>query len=858
MKVIGCLLLCTALLVAPAAGQERHAHPTQPHAHHGHGHAPGTVPLLDGLGPWGHTVTTTSSVAQLYFNQGLNLTYGFNHDDAVRSFEEATRLDDQCAMCWWGIAYALGPNINMPMDSAAEARATQAVAEAVRLARAATPRERAYIHALAARYGAPAGAQRATRDSAYAAAMRSVAATYPDDVDAQVLYADALLNLRPWDQWTRAGEPQPGTLDVVAVLERAMSLAPEHAGACHFYVHAIEASPTPERALPCAEKLPRLMPGAGHIVHMPAHVYLRVGRYDDAARANIAAVEADRHYLAGRETEKGIYPLFYAPHNLHFLWAAYMLSGQRTRALEAATALRDRVSLEDAAEVAALEGFLPSLILTHLRFGDLDAVLREPAPPAELQYTRGMWHYARGMALSALGDGVAATAERDSVAAIAARAPEDVIIILNPAPALLGVAVEVLSGGIAMRDGRVDAAIAHYRQAVRLEDALTYDEPPPWYHTTRNMLGEALLAARRAQEAEAVFREDLQFMRENGWSLSGLLRALQASGRTAEAALVGARLAAAWKHADAPHTPPRASPSADPQRQAMRLPTGVELDVRVHGGADGVPVLFLHGYTDSWFSFSPVLPLLPPSIRAIVPSQRGHGGSSKPDCCYGMADYVADAVAVLDALKIDRAIVVGHSFGSFVAQHLAVAHPSRVGGLVLVGSGPTAAIAPLLELREVLAAVEGQIDPGFIREFQEGTVLVPVDASFMQGVIAESGRVPGRVWREVLQGLVESADAELQQVDAPALIIWGDGDGLFDRTAQEALGRGLRRARLAAFPETGHAPHWERPERFVAELVRFVEQLQAPWAGAESGGSVQPAAPPGRRGVVPGPRPESP
>jgi len=294
------------------------------------------------------------------------------------------------------------------------------------------------------------------------------------------------------------------------------------------------------------------MPGAGHVVHMPAHVYLRVGRYEDAARANIAAVEADNRYFAERDVNPGFYPLFYAPHNLHFLWSTYLLSGQRDKALSASRALAERVALQDARANAALEGFLPAVILTRARFGQWDGVLAAPAPPDDLRYVKGMWHYARGLAFSARTDLRSARAELDHVNTIAAGVKDDLIIILNSAPALLKLAAEVLAGDIAAKATRLDDAVAHFRTAVRLEDALMYDEPPPWYHSTRTMLGEALLEAGRAAEAEAAFREDLRFVKETGWSLSGLERALRAQGKTRKAAEVARRFKDAWKYADAP------------------------------------------------------------------------------------------------------------------------------------------------------------------------------------------------------------------------------------------------------------------------------------------------------------------
>jgi tetratricopeptide (TPR) repeat protein len=553
-------LLAAAIIgaaVSPAQERQRPGGEHQDHGAHGHppGHAAGAMPLLKGFGDWRHRVTTSSPEAQRYFDQGLRLTYAFNHDEAVRSFERAVQLDPDCAMCHWGIAYALGPNINLPMDAKVEPRAFEAIGRAVLLKPRMTPGEQALIEAMALRYGEPPGAARADRDLAYANAMRGVAKRFPDDLDAQVLFADAMLNLRPWNQWTRDGRPQPGTLELVGVLEWAIKREPSHAGACHFYIHAIEASQTPERALPCAERLPELMPGAGHVVHMPAHVYLRVGQYEQAARANIAAVEADKRYFAAHRAAPGIYPMFYAPHNLHFLWSTYMLSGQREKALTAARALAGRVALDDARATASLEGFLTPAILTLTRFGNWDAVLAEPAPPADLRFATGMWHYARGVAFAARKDVASAEAELTRVRAVAAEVKDDLIIILNPAPALLKLAAEALAGQIAAKQSRFDEAIAHFRTAASMEDALTYDEPPPWYHPARNMLGEALLEAGRPADAAAAFRDDLRYVRETGWSLSGLERALRADGKAQDAADAQRRFKAAWKYADVPPGP---------------------------------------------------------------------------------------------------------------------------------------------------------------------------------------------------------------------------------------------------------------------------------------------------------------
>ena len=542
---------------APAAGtiaaqDARRPEPGAAHGHHGHTASTANARpiLLPGLGDWRHSISTRVSRAQRFFDQGLRLAYAFNHDEAARSFEEAARIDATCGMCWWGVAYAVGPNINLPMTAEAEQRALDAIRKAQRLAT--SPRERAYVDAMARRFDEPVGADRAARDSAYATAMRDVAQRFPDDLDAQVLHADAMLNLRPWNQWTRDGQPQPGTLQLVGVLERVIARAPDHAGACHLYVHAVEASQSPERALDCAERLPRLMPGAGHVVHMPAHVYFRVGRYADAARANIAAVNADRRYFAGPTVTPGIYSQFYAPHNTHFLWATYLLSGQRARALAAARDLEGSVSIADARATASLEAFLASVTLTHARFADWDAVLAQPSPPNELRYARGLWHYARGLAHAARGNHSASAAELDTLRAIATSVPASVIIILNPAPAVLELAADVLAGELARREGRADDALKYLRDAVRREDALTYDEPPPWYHSARHVLGTAQLALGQVTEAEATFRDDLRVYRENGWSLAALEQSLRRQGRDAEARKVAARLEVAWRDADVP------------------------------------------------------------------------------------------------------------------------------------------------------------------------------------------------------------------------------------------------------------------------------------------------------------------
>ena len=536
------LALCLGLLL-PRVVLAQHAHPA-PSATAG-------VPLFGDLGTLHHAISTRAPRAQAYFDQGLRLTYGFNHEEAVNSFREAARLDPDCAMCYWGVALALGPNINMPMEAAAEREAYAAVREASRRAPRASPTERAYIAALAKRYGEPAGAERAARDSAYAAAMREVARAHPDDPDALTLFAEALLDLRPWDQWTRSGEPQPGTPEAVEALERVLARDPGHPGACHYYIHTVEASPRPERALPCAERLPSLMPGAGHLVHMPAHVYMRLGMYDRATAANEHAAHADELYLEGRQPT-GTYPFYYA-HNLHFLWAASAAEGRSEAALQAARGVAGRVPVELARQLPIAELFIPTPLYALARFGRWEQVLAEPAPPGDLRYSKAMWHHARGLALVGAGRAAEAGAELDSVAAIRRSTPAELVLGMHRATELLGVAEHLLSGRILAARGDGEGAVRELRRAVELEDGLRYDEPPPWYSPARQALGSVLLRAGRAAEAEAVFREDLAIHRDNGWSLFGLARALRAQGK--DGAEVEARFRKSWARSDVSEPP---------------------------------------------------------------------------------------------------------------------------------------------------------------------------------------------------------------------------------------------------------------------------------------------------------------
>ncbi|HSU14425.1 hypothetical protein [Longimicrobium sp.] len=508
--------------------------------------APGdSIPLFTNLGALHHAVTATPA-AQAYFDQGLRLMYGFNHEEAINSFRQGAKLDPDCAMCHWGIALALGPNINAPMDPSLEKQAADEVAAAQALSARLTEPERAYIAAAARRYSASAGENRAPLDSAYAAAMRDVARRYPGDADAQALFAEAMLDLSPWDNWSSDGAPKPGTEELVAALEGALARHPDHPGACHFYIHAVEASLHPERALACAERLPALMPGAGHLVHMPAHLYMRVGRYADATLANEHAAHTDQAYIADRQP-KGMYP-FYLFHNLDFLRAAAAMEGRSAEAIGTAQGIVQQITPELARQVGQAEMSMPSHALALARFGRWSEVLAEPAPPADLRYALGIWHYARGLAFAGTGRFAEAAAELDSVTAIEASVPADKLLGFHRAKDLLGIAHHALAGEIALRRGRAAEAVPHLEAAVRMQDALRYDEPPPWYYPVRQSLGAALLAANRPADAERAYRDDLLRNPKNGWSLYGLGQALRAQHK--DDAEIHRQFTAAWSRAD--------------------------------------------------------------------------------------------------------------------------------------------------------------------------------------------------------------------------------------------------------------------------------------------------------------------
>ena len=513
--------------------------------------APGAR-LLPGTGNYRFRISTRSPLAQRFFDQGLVLAWGFNFAEAERSFREASRLDPECAMCAWGIAYSLGPSINHDMSHAAATAALSAVRQALRLARAAGARERALIDALARRYEVAPAEDRSALDLAYAGALRKVARRFPDDGDVLTLLADALMVPHGRDYWRKDGSPEPWTREILAALERALKIAPDHPGANHFYVHVLEDSPHPGRALASAGRLRTIAPGVGHLVHMPSHVYLRLGNYAAALRANEAAVAADRAYLAAIAADPA-YVSGYVEHNHHYLWYAAVMSGHGAAALSAAAELARSAGSAAAGgpPSGTRQHFLVLPLYTQVRFGRWQDILASPRPVAATGYTDGVWHYARGMAYLRSGRADRAREELESVSANLRAAVIDGAEFkhTNRLSTLLDICVELLRAELAAAQRNDAMAIAHARAALKVEMGLAADEPPAWHMPARHTLGALLLAANRAAEAERVFREDLAAHPANGWALAGLAESLARQG-SARAAEARERFERAWQGAD--------------------------------------------------------------------------------------------------------------------------------------------------------------------------------------------------------------------------------------------------------------------------------------------------------------------
>jgi len=533
------LVLVVLLANAELLGAQHHSAPAP---------AAGEAALMAGLGNHHHPIATNNPEAQKFFDQGLTLIFGFNHDAAIAMFQRAAELDPNAAMPQWGTALALGSNYNDPGNEERFARAYQALQKAQSLVANGSDNERAYVAALARRYSSDPKADRKKLDSEYEQAMAGLVRRYPDDLDAATLYAESLMNLRPWQLWTPDGKPAPGTEQIIAVLEGVVKRDPTHPGANHYYIHAVEASTNPSRALASAQRLETLVPAAGHLVHMPFHIYFQTGFYDAAARVNAAGAAADEAYVQA-SGDRGIYRFMYLSHNYHCLAASSSMAGNFAEAQKAAERLIANVA-PAAKEMPMAAAFQPVREYVLLRFNRWDDILKQPAPQPSTPVAVSFWHFARAIAFAAKGQLAEATQESAAYTGERKKVPADFRFGLNTEKAVYEVADEVLAARMAAARGDRKGAIVAWRKAVAAQDALSYDEPPGWYYPVRESLGAALLADGQAAEAEAVFRADLQKNPRSGRSLYGLWQSLVSQKKTADAAWVQRQFEAAWKNAD--------------------------------------------------------------------------------------------------------------------------------------------------------------------------------------------------------------------------------------------------------------------------------------------------------------------
>jgi tetratricopeptide (TPR) repeat protein len=505
-------------------------------------------PMWAGLGAITYKITTANERAQAYFDQGLRLAYAFNHSEAQRAFRMAQKLDPDCAMCFWGEALVLGPNINLPMQEDAIAPAFAAAQKAKALAAKAGPREQALIAALAARYGSDPKAARAPFDAAYAAEMAKVTAQFPDDDEIATLYAESVMDLSPWDYWQPGGqEPNPQSTPIVPTLERVLARNPNHPGAIHFYIHAVEASDRPKRAEPYADRLRGAIPGAGHLVHMPSHIYYRVGRYLDALEDNKTAVKVDEKYLADTHAPMGVYRLGYYPHNVHFVMVSAQMAGDGQTVIAAAEKLRELIPDEAARGIAMVQPIKAAPYFAHAQFSAPETIIALPDPGDTIPYVKAMWLYAQGVALAKSRDFAGATAAADAIGTLERTAD---FKLLNdsgiPAQEVLRIAQTLILARVAQGKGDTSMAIAQFEQAAALQDALPYTEPPYWYYPIRQSLAAALLQADRFDQAEQQFQRALARAPANAWSYFGLAELYKARGNTAAANQAEADLARTW------------------------------------------------------------------------------------------------------------------------------------------------------------------------------------------------------------------------------------------------------------------------------------------------------------------------
>ena len=514
------------------------------------------APLLNGLGTHNHIVSTENVAAQRYFNQGLVLSFAFNHAESIRSFKAAQRLDPNCAMCYWGEALSRGPNINVTSDGKVvmsdsdRIEAFQAIKKAKELMHLASLKEQDYITALSSRYNGKVGTNRNLLDRQYAESMEALSRKYPEDMDAASLFAESLMNTMPWNYWAEDGNPKPDTIKVISSLEGVLEKAPGHPLAIHLYIHAVEASSSPERAEEAADRLGALVPGAGHLVHMPAHIYWRVGRYHDASEANIKAAAVDEEYIAQCNAQ-GFYPALYYPHNIHFLWAASTMEGRSGLSIESALKVAKYVGPEQIRQFPVVEFFHTIPLLSYVRFGKWEEILSYSAPAPEFKYSLGIYHYARGIALSSLGRKEDALKELSYIKPLKdTQEINNLVKAGQPSAQLLEIAENLLQGQIDFMQGDFESSISTFKKAVAIQDSLPYTEPPFWYYPTRQSLGRVLIEAGRFKEAEAVFKKDLEDYPRNGWSMFGLYKVLEIQGKTEEAKRYKDKFDVIWQLSD--------------------------------------------------------------------------------------------------------------------------------------------------------------------------------------------------------------------------------------------------------------------------------------------------------------------
>jgi pimeloyl-ACP methyl ester carboxylesterase/tetratricopeptide (TPR) repeat protein len=735
-------------------------------------------------------------------------------------------------MAYWGVSLSLGSNYNVPADGPALLEAYSNLQKAIALGPKASEQDRAYINALSKRYSADINTDQKKLAVDYKNAMGELAKTYPDDPDAATLYAESMMNLHPWKLWTLDGKPNEGTLEIVSVLEGVLRRYPNHSGANHYYIHAVEASTTPERALPSSARLGKIAPKAGHLVHMPSHIYIRTGDYYEAAQANVEAIAVDREYMT-QSGNKGLYPMIYYHHNVHFLAAASAFKGRYADSIKSARELEASVAPQLKA-MPMLEMFRPYPLISLVRFGRWDEVLKEPKPDEALKITTSFWHFARGSAYVALKEPAKAETELAAMRALDQAMTDEIRLFNNAAAHVLKVGELELEGKIALARGNKQAGIDFLHKAAAAEDATDYAEPADWDLPVREVLGAVLLLTGDNSGAEKVFRAELERHHRNGRALFGLAESLRKQGKDGAARMVQGEFEKAWQYADTKLTVESlagvavgaagaSSTTAQVRFSSVKLKTGLRMRYAYKGDASGRPIILLHGYGDSWFSYSPILPLLDGKYRVYIPDQRGHGESDRPQGNYALKQFAADVVAFMDAMNVKDATIVGHSMGSFVAQHVAAQVPERVNKLVLIGSATKIRNNVVTDLQREINGLTDPLSEKFVRDFQTSVTFQPLPSEFFNGLVKESMKLPAHVWREVMaQMLSPEGEVELAKIKSPTLIIWGDKESIFPRSEQDSLVAGLRNAVLKVYPDTGHAPNWERPEQVAKDLHEFI------------------------------------